>query len=61
MRKAKEPSKGERGFQNHNGLTKIYEQWHGTMKRARANNSVKWDHGWWPVADPEQAFGGAVK
>jgi len=27
--------------------TKIYEQWQGTKKRARVNNVVKWDRGWW--------------
>jgi len=27
--------------------TKIYEQWQGPKKRARANNLVKWDRGWW--------------
>jgi len=27
--------------------TKIYEQWHGPMKRARVNNLVEWDSGWW--------------
>jgi len=28
--------------------TKIYEQWQGSKKRARVNNLVKWDRGWWP-------------
>jgi len=27
--------------------TKINEQWQGPKKRARVNNLVKWDRGWW--------------
>jgi len=27
--------------------TKIHEQWKGPQKRARVNNVVKWDSGWW--------------
>jgi len=26
---------------------KICEQWQGPTKRARFNNLMKWDHGWW--------------
>jgi len=43
MHKAKGASMGERGFQNDDGVTKIYEQWQGLMKRSRVNNLVKWD------------------
>jgi len=27
--------------------TKVYEQWKGPNKRARVNNLVKWERGWW--------------
>jgi len=27
--------------------TKMYEQWQSPNKRARINNLVRWDRGWW--------------
>jgi len=47
-------SSGERSSQN-DEITKIYQQWQGPMKRARVNNFMKWDRGWWH-AYTKQAF-----
>jgi len=35
--------------------TEIYEQWQGPNNRARVNNLVKWDCGWWHKYTNKQA------
>ena len=55
---------GEGGFQNDDGVTKIYEHGpmkRGPMKRARANNSVKWDRGWWHKYTKQASLRSPVK
>jgi len=45
MHNAKGMSMNERGFQNDDEVTKMYEKWQCPMRRARVNNLVKWDRG----------------
>jgi len=50
MHKAKGASMGEMGFKNGDeicGNENIWTVTRPTMKRARVNNFVKWDRGWW--------------